>query len=372
MIALLCESKPQDVQLYYLVDRIFQVHTGAMARAELDEIEKSGIYLAISVKNVSAMLSRGDLNGEEKTALLELAHHWKMDARANDSILAEYLNRNQDSFEKRMPVIEKLITYVETISTPALAQYVLKTGTDKEQKVEVLKKLLELNINLSFFGDLLKEYMRSNCDSTETKNEIVSLLSKKGLKVDGQVLVEKALAIEEGNLEETAAFIQTMLSGGVRLRNDALSQYLEKAKEHRYHSQIIRLLHQPSGILSAEAVNNYVLYCRDEGGIKAQNALVFSEQCSQPFGSAMCKVIHLGKEIRCNLMQGYILTVQDDPETARILLNAMKNAKSRLNLPIMAEGESVKFKKYVVEHRQELSVLTEQLCTENRVFTLLF
>lgn len=372
IISLICESRPQDVQLYYLVDRIFQVHPQGMALAELKELEKSGIYLAISAKNVSAMLNRSDLTGEEKLELLEQVHHWKLDARANDSILSEYLNRNQDSAEQRQPVIEKLLSYVETISTAALTQYVLGCSTDGEKKAEILQMLLELNLNLSFFGDLLKDYMKCGGDLPETRSRIIALLSEKGLKVDGQALVDMVLAADEESLDETAAFVQKMVSGGVRLPNNALSIYLEKAKDHRYHSPIIRLLHQPSGILSAEALSSYVLYCRDIGTVKAQNALVFSEQCGQPFGSAPCTVRHLGNEIRCNLMQGYVLTTEDDPETARALVNAMKNAKSKLNPPIVAGGETVKFKKYITDHRQELSGLTEQLCTENKVFTLLF
>lgn len=372
LISLICESKPQDVQLYYLVERIFRIHAGGMALIELQEMEKSGIYLAVSVKDVSAMLNRGDLTSEEKTALLEQAHHWKLDARANDSILSEYLNRNSDTAEVRIPVIEKLISYVDTISTGAFTQYVLKCGTDGEKKEEILRMLLSLNLNLSFFGDLLGDYMKSNTDSLENRSRIITLLSDKGFKVDGQTLVDMAILADEKNPEETAAFIGKMLSSGVRLRNDALSMYLEKAKEHRYHSQIIRLLHQPSGILSAEALNNYVLYCRDDGAVKVQNALVFSEQCGQAFGSAACKVRHLGKEIQCNLLQGYVLTTEDAPEPAEALVNAMKNAKSKLNLPISVDGVSMKFKKYIVDHRQELSALTEQLCAENKVFTLLF
>lgn len=372
IIALIAKSGVPDVQLYYMVDRIFRLHRGEVALIELKELGESGIFLAISAQNVTTMLNRSDLAGKEKVELLEQVHHWKLDARTNDSILAEYLNRNQDDTQTRFLVIEALIGYVETISTAALTQYVVNCNTDGEKKPEILQILLDLNLNLSFFGELLGDYMRKSADVPKVKSRIISQLSGKGLKVDCQILVEMALAADESNREETAEFIQKMVQGGIRLRNDALSIYLEQAKEHRYDSQIIRLLHQPSGILSADALNNYVLYCREVGEIKVRNALVFSEQCSVPFGSAACKVNHLGRTIQCNLLQGYVLTSEDGMEATVALVNAMKNAKTKLGLPILVNGEQIKFKKYIVDHRQELGEMTEQICTENKVFTLLF
>lgn len=372
IIRQICAAKPNDAQLYYLVERIFAEHSGKTALTELKTMAEEEIYLAISAKHLVSILNRKDVGPEEKTAILEIVHHWKIDARTHDSVLADYLNSNQDDGETRMKILACLISYVTTISTAAMTQYVLKCTTDGERKPEVLQMLLGLELNLSFFRELLQNYMRESADDADTKNRIITMLSEAGLQVDSSTLVEMALAAKEEMVQETAAFIQKMIQSGVRIQNDALSTYLEKADNHRYYAVFINLLHCGSSIISAEALCNYVLYARMDESVKVQNILTFAGQCARPFGSADCTVVHLGHHIRCNLLQAYVLTSGDSETAAQTLVNAMKQAQTKLNPPIQVDGMQMKFKKYIVDNRQALGSLTEKLCTDNKVFSLLF
>ena len=50
----------------------------------------------------------------------------------------------------------------------------------------------------------------------------------------------------------------------------------------------------------------------------------------------------------------------------------MKQAKAKLNPPIMVDGKSLKFKKYITDNKAKLSQMTMILCEENGVFSFFF
>ena len=107
LILQICKTKTKDVELYYLVDRIFAEHNGRMALIELQALRDSEIFLSISARNICIMLNRADLTVNEKVDFLDVIHYWKIDARTNDAVLADYLNNNQDSAELRIPILQK-------------------------------------------------------------------------------------------------------------------------------------------------------------------------------------------------------------------------------------------------------------------------
>ena len=154
------------------------------------------------------MLNRADLTVNEKVDFLDVIHYWKIDARTNDAVLADYLNNNQDSAELRIPILQKLLSYVETISTSTVKQYILSVTTDGMDKTTIVDMILELNLNLSFFRELLQDYMKMGKDEPDVKDQIVRRLTDQGMQVDGNTLVQMACSATEENMQETAAFIQ--------------------------------------------------------------------------------------------------------------------------------------------------------------------
>ena len=173
------------------------------------------------------------------------------------------------------------------------------------------------------------------------------------------------------DLQETIEYIQRMTNNGGRFRNDALSTYLEKARDHCYHSQIIKALYSPAGRISPAAITNYVLFGKDDG-TKVQNLRAFSSQCSVPLGTSGCQINHLGHTITCSLIQGYVLATGDSEPTAIDIVNMMKDAGARLNPVIRADQTDMKFKKYAVDNKDALGMLSRKLCEDNKVFSFLF
>ena len=371
ILTAVCTQHPNDQELYYLLERVLLQHSGTMAAAELETLAEQEIFIAMPGKYVSAMLTRTDLATDEKIRLLELCHCFRIDARTDDGVLSGYLCGGGPA-EERLPLIEALLGYVKTISTASLERYVLTCSADGPAKPKVLGLLLGLDLNMSFFRDLLKKYMQRCPDSDEVRSEIVRMLSDSGLQVEPAVLVQMACRADDGSVEDTARMIEKAIQSGVRMPNDALSTYLEQCGRGKCYGILMGLLHTPGGRISAEALNNYVLYNRDDPAVKARNALVFAEQSGQPFGSTACQVTHLGQTVRCNLLQGYVLTTTDDDGTADQLVAAMFQARAKLNPQINAGGVTLPFKKYATENKSRLSPLTLRLCTENKVFSLFF
>ena len=50
----------------------------------------------------------------------------------------------------------------------------------------------------------------------------------------------------------------------------------------------------------------------------------------------------------------------------------MKDAGARLNPMIRADKADMKFKKYAVDNKEALGMLTRKLCEDNKVFSFLF
>lgn len=370
VLKVFCGTHPNDAELYYLIEKIYTVHSGQTAVCEMKILNESGLFLAVPQKVISLMLNRVDLLTEEKKNLLAEAEKTKISQRANDVILAEYLCGMQDLPKMRLEIIDEILKYVSMPSTSTVERYILTCTEEGMEKVSVAEKLFSYDLNLSFFRNLLGDYMSQSKDTPEVKSRLEELLSSKGLTVDAAMLVDLACKAGPDKIEETAAFIRTMTANGTKIKSDAFSRYLETAQE--YSLQILRMFFVPGSIVTEQALANYVLYAKEENGVKAQNALIFAERAGGAFGSSQCVIRMNGEEVRCNLFQAYLLLAPDSESTVQAITNAMRNARSKLNLPIYLNGVPAKFKKYVIDHKGQLKDVTVKICEENKVFSLLF
>lgn len=371
VIARFCDSKPNDAELYLLIHHILAGHSFGMASAELGTMEENGTFIVFSAADITAMLNRGDLGKEEKVKFLKLIKKWNVGDKTYDNVIGRYLCGNTDETDIRIKVMQELLSSVKTLATNTVTDYILKCSADGERKPEMIKLLFGLDLNLSFYRELLSNYMRSSADALPVREEIITFLTGLGLQGDLELLVEMACSAGEDKIQEIIEYIRRMTENGMRFRNDALSTYLEKAQEHRYHSQIIKALYSPTGRISAEAVTNYVLFGKDDG-TKVENVRTFISQCSVPFGTSGCFVTHLGHTINCNLMQGYVLATADSETTAFDIVGMMKEAGAKLNPMIRADQTDMKFKKYAADNKEAMGALTRKLCEDNKVFSFLF
>lgn len=367
-----CSTKPKDAELYELITDIYTKHSGKTAGMEMQELVNNGIFIRMSDKIVRRMITRKELSVEDRIVLLDKAEQCKLNAKDNDSILGEILLKNEEGFENRIALVRKMTGYVDTVSTNILTEYIVNSTLDGDKKPEMLDELFKLNLNMSFFRDVLNSYIKKSYDSDETKKAVVQLLSNHGIGVDSCMLLDMACAANAADYLEKAAFIQKSIRNGTRINADCLSQYLEKVTPGNYHSELISLMTTPASRVTDRALANYVLYSDDSMEAKLQNAVVFAEKNGKIFGESECEVRHLGSTIKCNLFQGYVLIADDSAAVVEAMVSAMKTAKARLNPSIYVNGQSEKFKKYITENKSRLSQMTLALCEENNVFSFFF
>lgn len=367
-----CATKPKDAELYDLITDIYIKHKGENACKEMQELVNNDIFIKMSDKLVRGMVVRKDLTVDERIKLLEHAEQCKLSPKDNDAIITEILLRVDENFENRITLVKTLIEYIDTISTNSLTEYIVNSTVDGDKKPEMLEELFKLNLNMSFFRDVLNNYIKYSKDSSETKNAVTQLLSNSGIGVDSNMLLDIACEANEANYVEKADLIQKSINNGTRVNADSLSLYLERVPVEKYHSELISLLTTPISRITDKALANYVLFSEDPMEIKLQNAIVFAEKNGKIFGESECEVKHLNSTIKCNLFQGYVLAADDSSVTVQSIVGAMKQAKAKLNAPILVNGKSQKFKKYITDNKSQLSQMTITLCEENNVFSFFF
>lgn len=365
----ICEMKPNDGELYYILEQIYIVHLGKTALREMEIFEQSDLFIRLSAKTIITMLERADLEVEQKIELLEMAEKKEMSRKDNELILSSYLCENRDDVEMRLEIIKKLLEYVDILPTSVIEEYIVKCTTDGDKKPVVVEWIFSLDITIGFFRELLKDYLKDGRDDPEVRKRIIDILTKNGLSLDSSEIINLALEATEETTEETVTFVRKMISNGAKVRSDALSCYLEAGK---YQTNLMSCLQLPESIISEKALNNYVLYAGEEHGTKAANALVFAEKQGGIFGASNCEIKYGGENIRCNLFQAYVILAPDSESTATYIINGMKNAKARLNPSMYVDGKPIKFKKYIQDNKGRLSEFTIKVCEDNKVFSLLF
>ena len=372
VIRAFCNTRPRDGELYELVDQIYTKHSGSRAVEEMKILLDSGLFIRPQERTIRFMINRADWSAEERFTMLEYTNKCGWDVRTKDAILADILLHNSESTDIRLGLVKKMTEYVDTISTAPMTDYILKCNIDGERKPEVLEALLSLNLNMSFFREVLSKYLQSSGDSEEVKKQISQMLSSQGLQVNSQVLTDMACSANKANYMETVSFIQQSVRNGARIDNDSLSTYLEKVKPEEYCGELLSLLHNPSSRISDLALARYVLYSDDTYNVKLKNSVVFADQNGKKFGASDCKISYLGANISCNLFQAYILLTPDAGDTMEAVTSAMKKAGARLNADMIVNGQSIKFKRYILDKKQQLTSETIQLCEDNKVFSVFF
>ena len=82
---------------------------------------------------------------------------------------------------------------------------------------------------------------------------------------------------------------------------------------------------------------------------------------------------HAGNSVFCNLLQAYILISTDQQSVTQDIVNwLITQQRMKINAEITVLGRSMKFKKYVVTNREQLSSTANSICEQYKVYTMLF
>ncbi len=365
-ILILSERDLTDEEAALIVD--FAILTGSCERAVtvLKCLKSGRHYIEILKRQAIAFLSRKDLSGEEKAAIISMIFELIRDTQ-KDSIINNYLCVNNTEPEERIIVINELLKNAETISTKTINNYILNTNTDRSNKPEIVKNIFKLDINISFFNNLLSEYINSKVDSFDVKKDIITILMDNGLKVDPAVLTEYTCSPDMGEGKKLE-IVRKIKSSCEQVRSDTANIYLERIEPKDFDPFIFKELFSSQSIFYDEALRKHLLYSRYNNSSKLEDFQSIVALCSTQLTDINCEVVHLNNNINCNILQAYILTTPDSASAAEGIVNFMLKNKLKINELVSIGGDKkLKFKKYISSNAADISDVTRQLCINNKV-----
>lgn len=367
-----CSKKLCDDDVLCILNYACSCKDAKVAVGAMDCLKHSNQYVFVLSKVVIAMLSEQGLSAPDKLTILDKIFEFKIDAKSVEAIVTNYLCFNQDPVFSRKEIIPYLLEKVQVLPTSTVQNYVLRCAIDGDEKPSIVKAIFDKGLNTSFFNELLSKYMASSPDSNEVKAAVTEILSCRGLKIDPGSFIDYICGSQD-DVPTKIRFIKQMVSNGSQLRSDAISAYLERTAPEQFSSELFSLIFTPASSFSAKAVERYLLYCRDREAIKSQNFRIIAERCSGGIGAITCQVNHAGNSVFCNLLQAYILISTDQQSVTQDIVNwLITQQRMKINAEITVLGRSMKFKKYVVTNREQLSSTANSICEQYKVYTMLF
>ena len=367
-----CKNKLNDEEKSRLIAFAYGCGKVQVARVVLGSLKESEQYVQFPAKYISNMLESEIYTIEEKVELLTASFEFRIESKAFDSVVTSYLCYNTDNEEARKAIIDCLFEKAVTFPTATVQTYVLKCSADKARKPEVIRQMFAKGLNLSFYNELLSQYMNSEVDSQEVKTEVVNTLMNLGIKTDSTSFTDYVCESRD-SVADKIRFANKMIENGTQLRSNTANLYLEKTRPEDFSSELFSLIFVPTCSFSAKAIENYVLYCREREAVKTSNIKTILDLSPRVAEKTSCQITHLGKNISCNLLQAYILLSEDSCNVAFAITEALINSqKLKINEEITASGARMKFKKYVLANKENLSETTNAICEKYRVYSMFF
>lgn len=371
LISAYCTQKLNDAEVLKILTFSFASQKADVMLGAIECLENGNQYIFIPSKVISSVLD-SELSGIEKREVMEKVYSHNLEQKAQENALTSYLCFNTDSTEERYELIPFLLEHVANIPNQTVESYILKCALDEDNKPEIVEMMFDKGLNLSFYKDLVTKYLKTNVDTPNVKSEVLRVLIDAGLKLDSDTL-ESFICQPSENDEMKISFINKMVENGTTIRNDCASKYLERMPIDKYNTELLGLLYNQRSVFSAKAVENYLLYFRDDEKTKLTRARLFIENCVQDMGGYYCSIAHIQNRVTCNIAQAYILLAPDNVDLIRNVIDSMLAKKLlKLNGEIMVSNERIKFKKYVVNNKGSISGKTNSLCEHYKVFSLLF
>ncbi len=372
----LCINRLSDMEVFSILNYAYTGGNFENAKVTFKCLKDSGQYVIPPAKDVISMLCDKNYSAQQKVELLELTFEFKMERKALEAILSNYLCYSTDDVDARKMVIDFLFASVSDCPTQTAETYVLKCSADGQRKPDVIRQMFTNKLNVLFVGDLLSEYMNSSCDEQDIKIEVIDTMVQLGMNINPTTLTEY-VCYSKDSVQTKINFIQKMVRNGTQIRADMACVYLENVKPDDFSSELLSAIFNPSGTFSQKAIENYVLYFREREAIKAQNVRVILDMSpGADLGMGLgksCRITHLGNSICCNLLQAYTLLTTDSTAVALEVANVLANSlRLKINDEINVSGANMKMKKYVVANRQSLGLTTDAICEKFRVYSMIF
>lgn len=357
-----------DGEVEMLLDFAAAQREPARCISVLDAMASSGQFISLGVRQAQSFICNTAMDADERRCIIDRLRRFAGADRLWETVTGHYLCKGNEPVERRDVILSALFSGISFIPARDFEQYVLTCLLDGAEKPRRIARIFELgDMKPGFFRELAGKYMRTGKDNAQIRQAVVQQLMESGMSLDAGLVMELVCAPGD-SAESKLHLLQSATRNGTMLRADALSVYLEKCAGD-FSSQLFGFLYQHgNGSVSAKALENYVLRCRERPEEKLKTVVVLGRRTGVSLGASQCTVHHLGNSICCSLAQAYILTTTDEPRYASQMVQTMTIAGTRLNTDIQVSGRDMKFGKYLNETKNQLSPVTRQLCQDFKLF----
>ena len=336
--------------------------------AILDAMIGSSQFLSVNLRQCEDFLFNTAVPAEARIQIFKRLKQFTTADRLWESLAGNYLSKIDESPEARNQLFPALLEGITSVPANDFEAYVLNSTMDGESKPTRIQQVLGLSgMNVGFFRELAGKYLKRSNDNGNVKAEVFRTLLRCGLGVESGILMD--YICNSGDSDDNKVELLQLAAGNSgALRSDALSTYLENCAEN-FSPKVFGAIYREGMPVSARALQNFVLLCRDSDGTKVHNATVLAKHTGMGLGTSICEVRFGNSALRCNLAQAYILTTRDSLSVAQQMVGAMEQSGAKIGADLQVGGSSVKIRKYLNENKSRLSQTALKICEEKRLFS---
>ena len=363
----ICSIRLNDDEVYRIIDFSISANNADVSITALSVLKDTKQYVMMTSKYIISLLSRSDLSAVDKTAVLRIILEFNVDAKTMNGVITNYLCFNNDSSEIRLAVLPILFSKVAVVQTGTVEDYILNCTTDGENKPTIVEQIFSLDLNISFFNNLLTKYISSTTDSNVIKDKVIAILTSKGLKIDSHAFINYICHSNDSH-KDKVNFVKKMLQNGTQMRGDTVNAYLESILSEQFNSELFALIVNSANNVSEKALSNYLLLCKDRDSQKVMNFVLLAKQCHKNIADIRCYSICSGQKISGCILPLYVLSTPDPIDVTKEITDFMIGSRAKLNTDISAaDMGTVKLKKFVSANRNELTSVTSQICKDYKI-----
>jgi predicted RNA-binding Zn-ribbon protein involved in translation (DUF1610 family) len=364
IMAAFMQKQLSDVEKGIIVDFAVSRCSQKVCLFIFEKLLEGGQFVEPGYKHFDALLSREDVSADYKTKIIDVALQFNVNDRIKEAFISKYLCEVEDTPENREILTDYLLGKIDALSLNTIEKYIIKCKLDGEEKPTVVKKIFDMNNNMSFFRNTLNDYISSSNDEMSIKKRVIDILTDAGVSASTSTSIN---LLTQGNLtsDEKIDVLRRLKASGQRY-DDVLENYLCEVSENNFDSHILTELLSSASSVTEKAFVRYVMLMKnDSSAARIGNTAKLSNLCYNSTQNIMCRVNHGGNIITCNIIQGYILSSPDkDEETAVSMYGVLNSSGVSLNTEIDVGGSRMKFKKYIAVKKREIEGVTRKLCEE--------
>jgi len=363
--------KKDDVQIildYCLSNKCPNAQIGIMG---LNYLKESGSLFEVDDDDIISFLSSGNYQAPDAISIVKvMLDDFVVSTKSMDQITSFAMLECKFNKQERFDLINVLFEHTKSITIKTLNDYILKVGIDKELKIEIIKKVLALGMNKAYFNNVLSDYMKSNVDEYEIKVKIIFLLMDFGLRCTADDLTKLLLSFKNSTVP--LELLEKLKNYNVSPDADTLAIYFKSLSDlSKYDTDLVDYLLRSKIQVDGACIERYLLTTKDAQTRKFNITNAMLNNCITKNFSSQITFMSFNKILRGNLAQAYLLTSDDDASSKLIIVKKILNFM-KLQDPMILDNKPIKFKKFIMENKNNLDKDLDKLCEELGVYKLFF